>query len=59
MYRPNRYSCDFEDMCVHCGQEDQLQANNDYFSQCQECQNMHRVKRPAKNTDVCMFYAQE
>ena len=21
-----------------------------------ECQNVNRVKRPAKNTDVCMFY---
>ena len=21
-----------------------------------ECQNVDRVKRPAKNTDVCMFY---
>ena len=50
------YSCDFEDICVHCGQEDQLQVDNDYFPQCQECQNVDRVKRPAKNTDVCMFY---
>ena len=50
------YSCDFEYICVHCGKEDQLQVDNDYFPQCQECQNVDRVKRPAKNTDVCMFH---
>ena len=42
------YSCDFEDICVHCGQEDQLQVDNDYLPQCQECQTKERVKRPTK-----------
>ena len=48
-------------VCVHCGQEDQLQVDNEYFPQCHECQNVNRVKRPAKYTNVRMYvlYAQE
>ena len=41
--------------CVHCGQENQLQVDNDYFPQYQQCQNVDRVKRPPKNTDVYMY----
>ena len=52
------YSCDFGDIRIHCGQN-QLQVDNDYFPQCQECQNVDRVKRPAHNTDVIHLYAQE
>jgi len=32
--------CNFEDICVHRGQEENLQVCEVYFPQCQECQEV-------------------